>query len=434
MMNKEIKCLYCNRGIKDGIAISESHIIPDAIVNKKIAYKNVCKIDHNSVFGNTFECEVIERMKTLTHFLGIYNKDRKIQPYYSHLKVNDVSFIKKICLTKSVLDRPITIKENGTKKVLGKITQAQIDKNPDKIEIFDKLEVYEEFNFEDIINMLYSRSMLRLVAKIGYEWYCKENGINGVHKEFEQIIKYIVEEYYNGEEIVSIVTNRKFVNKLHVNYDNGSYVLWIDYSQDKKAFYTMFDFLGLVLYKVKVRNTLIDISSPLKSRNLTYIRRDGDVSKIKMYFNNFDEMFNSICSQNGVENQKGEIIEQLREIVTKFSITLKGLKPFVDEIITYELSSANNVCERLQLVPDRMIQAVLVLELLGKYKEEYDYSQDFIKNTYRIIPTENKEYILNPGTRLAFLKSLIKNKEVLWNIKDGIELYEVVYCKELKKN
>jgi len=328
----------------------------------------------------------------------------------------------------------ITDQENGKKMVLGKLTQEQIDNNLDKIEIFDNLDIHEKFDFNDIINMLYSRNMLRLVAKIGYEWYCKENKINGVHKEFKQIIKYIVEADYIEKEIVSIVTGRIYANKLHENLDNAAYVLWIDYSQDTKTFYTMFDFLGLVLYKVEIKTTPILIISPLKARNLTYIRSDGKVSSQKMYFKDFDKIFSSIDCQNAIKMQKTEIIEQIRDIVTKFSITLKGLKPFVRELKTYDLSSVNSICERLQSVSNRMIQAVLILGLLGKKKEEYDLSQNFVNNTYRIIPTENGEYILNQETRSEFLKSLVKNKEVLINIKKGIEFYEEIYYQELNNN
>lgn len=435
MQDKEVRCIYCNRSTKDGIKINESHIIPDAIVNKNITYKNVCSEKHNSDFGTTFESDVIEKMKLLTHFLGIYNKDKIIQPYSSHLKINGIRVEKKkFNQTKGILDNPVSVKENGIKSVLRKITQEQIDKYSDRIEIFDQLEVYEEFDFNEIISMLYSRSMLRLVAKIGYEWYCKVNQINGFHKEFEQIVKYIVETDYEGEELVSIVNDRTFQNELHKNFDNGAYVLWIDYSQQEKTFYTMFCFLGLVLYKVKIKTTPILIWSPLKAREITYIRRDGNESKTKIYFNNFDKMFYSIEPEIAVANQKKEIMEQLKDIVTKFAISIKGLKPFVEELKKYDLTSRHKVCERLQLVTDRMIQAVLVLEILGKKKDEYNYEQDFIMNTNNLIPTENQEYALEQGSRLEFLKMLLEQETILDNIKEGIAVYDKVYEREIKNN
>lgn len=434
MQGKEIKCIYCNRGANDGVIINESHIIPDAIVNKNVTYKNVCSIDHNKVFGDTFESEIIEKMKVLTHYLGIYNKNRKTQPYSSHLKVNGMRFTKTYSLTKGILDNPVTVTENGNKKVLGKLSQKPLKNHEDKVEILNELEVFEEFNFNEIISMLYSRSMLRLVAKIGYEWYCREYKINGVHKEFEQIIRYIVETEYDGEELVTVVNDRTFENELHKNFDNGAYVLWIDYSKERQTFYTMFSFLGLVLYKVKIRTTPILIYSPLKSRTITYIRRDGNESNTKMFFNDFDRKFYSISAEEAVENQKKEIMEQLSDIVTKFSISLKGLKPFVDELKKYDLSSGQKVCEKLQLVSDRMIQAVIVLDILGEKKEEYDFTQDFISNTYKLIPTENKEYALQQGSRLEFLRSLLENDRRINCIVEGIHLYEMVYEKEIKNN
>ena len=435
MQNKEIRCIYCNRSEKDGIQINESHIISDALVNKNVIYKNVCSEEHNSEFGKTFESDVIEKMKLLTHFLGICNKDRIIQPYHSHLKVNGIRIEKKrFYQTKGILDNQVSVTENGTKSVLGKLTQEQIDKYSDRIEFFDKLEVYEEFDFNEIISMLYSRSMLRLVAKIGYEWYCKVNQINGFHKEFQQIVKYIVEKDYDGEELVSIVNDRTFEDELHKSFDNGAYVLWIDYSQKEKTFYTMFCFLGLVLYKVKIKTTPILICSPLKAREITYIRRDGNESTTKIYFNNFDKMFYSIEPEKAVANQKKEIMEQLKDIVTKFAISIKGLKPFVEELKRYDLTSRQKVCERLQLVTDRMIQAVLVLEILGKKKDEYDYEQDFIRNTNSLIPTENQEYALKQGSRLEFLKMLLEQEIILDHIKDGIAVYDKVYDSEIKNN
>lgn len=81
-----------------------------------------------------------------------------------------------------------------------------------------------------------------------------------------------------------------------------------------------------------------------------------------------------------------------------------------------------------------MIQAVLVLEILGKKKDEYDYEQDFIKNTNNLIPTENQEYALKQGSRLEFLKMLLEQEIILDHIKDGIAVYDKVYDREIKNN
>ncbi len=145
-------------------------------------------------------------------------------------------------------------------------------------------------------------------------------------------------------------------------------------------------------------------------------------------------MFYSIEPEKAVANQKKEIMEQLKDIVTKFAISIKGLKPFVEELKRYDLTSRQKVCERLQLVTDRMIQAVLVLEILGKKKDEYDYEQDFIRNTNSLIPTENQEYALKQGSRLEFLKMLLEQEIILDHIKDGIAVYDKVYDREIKNN
>ena len=73
----EVKCIYCGRGTSDGVEISESDIIPDALTNAKIRCKNVCKTEHNNKFSDMFESKVINELSFIRNYLNIRGKNNK---------------------------------------------------------------------------------------------------------------------------------------------------------------------------------------------------------------------------------------------------------------------------------------------------------------------------------------------------------------------
>jgi hypothetical protein len=175
---EEIKCIYCGKGEKDGIKLSESDIIPESLIRKRLVNKHVCREEHNNKFSNKFEAAVINELGQLRNHLGIKNKGHILPAYSTEYLIEDIKVKAKITRKEDLFRRGKILNgrmPNGEKVLFGRVEDLK-GKNldPGKIRIIesDKISVLKEIPLK--LELFYSIEMLRLAAKVGYEWYCKK--------------------------------------------------------------------------------------------------------------------------------------------------------------------------------------------------------------------------------------------------------------------
>jgi hypothetical protein len=283
------KCIYCKNGTDDEITVS--HIIPDALTNTKIKCSNVCKQKHNSKFSDEFESKVIEEFAFITNELRIKSdKAKSFAKYSALIEVDGVEypvaitdnfnlFNRVLKYDKVVIDRlqsrlprlitffnidvtnaekcysifklnnnnqePIIAPKETAKKIAS--SKGMIEDEIERIDISEKsIKGKVVFNLDTI----YSIEIMRLIAKIAYEWFCYKNNINEYNSCFEKIIDFIVSGTVTDDMPIKIFTNGKITENINIicNEGQGSHFLFSSGELDRIS--VMVSLFGLCTYVV----------------------------------------------------------------------------------------------------------------------------------------------------------------------------------------
>jgi hypothetical protein len=242
--DKEIKCIYCGKGVSDGIQLSESDIIPRALTNKRIINKCVCKIKHNSNFSDDFESKVINDLAFIRNRLGMFGANTTLPRYQAKYNFGDITLIKKQVSNRDDLfdGKIIPGFKNGEQIKFGNIENLKKIKKFDYekfIDVdFDKYQITEDISF--CLKTLFCEEALRLAAKVGYEWYCKQNDIKDHLDEYDSIISYIESGIDKTSDIVEIVVNLNLYNQINSQIELGGHALSIIHSSDRNIYVLFF--------------------------------------------------------------------------------------------------------------------------------------------------------------------------------------------------
>lgn len=95
------------------------------------------------------------------------------------------------------------------------------------------------------IDLFCSLHMARLVSKIGYEWFCKENKINYKNDNFKDIIRFIT----TGEG--DVINELNFYKVVHEKITTGSHLIGF-YRVDGDIVYAIVSLFGLAIYQIKL--------------------------------------------------------------------------------------------------------------------------------------------------------------------------------------
>lgn len=422
-MSKEARCIYCNKGISDGVELSESDIIPDALVRKRIINRNVCKVEHNNKFSDKFESYVINSMKQLRNYLGIHSKSNKLPEYSAEYVIDDIVFTKKIAKKSDLFSGNLIKGKKGNNEVLfGSIENLKKlnGYSPEKIEIIDLKNKEISQNIKINCSIFFSNEMLRLAAKVAYEWFCKIYDISGVKSEFKEIINFIVDGKENTSDIVTVIIDEDIYNMLNNQIDYGSHALTIYDSLDGNT-YVIFSFFGLVVYKIRVKKHEEKVTE-WQYIPFYGIRYDGSEA-------------HATVAMNVEVKLKGEIpklaINRIKSVISKnyetiFNMQLLTLKNFIATIrdiesIINEKNGDELFNDLLGLKEGKKLMVIFLLYKLGDKRDIYDYNKSFNDNVKDILDVDEKLKI-NKEKLFVKLSELFHNGTLLDNLKYGIEI------------
>lgn len=86
----------------------------------------------------------------------------------------------------------LAVTDEGKEVKIGRIDELNIVSSENLVVFDGNTDIGVEFDLN--FGIFTSEKMLRMVAKIAYEWYCKENHINDCYNCFDNIIDYIMRE------------------------------------------------------------------------------------------------------------------------------------------------------------------------------------------------------------------------------------------------
>lgn len=246
-------CIYC--GTDENLTVSD--IIPDALTNRRITNKFVCK-KHNNPFGETFEYDVIKALAPITNDLCIKSsKSKHYQGFDRKLSIDGNEYKTKSSLP-LFYESSVLISEDGKQKLgdldtLIKIQHARggtiKEFAAEDIECKEKISVNRH-----IFNSL---SMHRLIAKIGFEWYCKWNNIDNHLKIFDPLIKFIISDDGSISDPVTARTDLDLYKFIRAINGIGDDVL-IGYLGEDGSVNITISLLGIAIYNVKLLDTPLE--------------------------------------------------------------------------------------------------------------------------------------------------------------------------------
>lgn len=264
-------CIYCG-----STQTSESDIIPDALTNARILNKNVCKTEHNNKFSDLFESEVIEALALITNNLDIKShKGKNYAAYPVKVEIDGIEYSTKMSSEKDLFDGHKVLVSTDKKHKLGSLEKInQMAKDSQQVSVVDINKTFIKERVEIKSEIFFSEKMFRMISKIAYEWYCSKNNINGFHKEFENIVKYITEG--NCENTVTIMQNQELYDYYEEQVCLGSHSLFcfIDNGQVN----VIVILFGIAMYRVLVTDTV----PAYCKNNFMYIELRTDSSRKEM--------------------------------------------------------------------------------------------------------------------------------------------------------
>lgn len=429
------KCIYCNKFDY----LNESHVIPDSLSNWKIRFYGVCSIEHNAGFSTAFESDVINKFEYIRNYLDIRNEkgSSKGTSFEAEYRIGEIIIKKKRLTHKRDFYSGKLIKgeKNGKlclftsdinsvdKKILEKYSFERIDLIKTRIE--------QIINFE--LDVFKSEKMLRLAAKIAYEWYCKENEIYYKDEKYLDIINYILGKTSNDTNIVTIITNEELYKTIELNSALGGHHLGIYHDADR-SIYVVFSFFGLVIYKIRIRRTLIDFNK-VQHILLKGAYYDGTKHEIKIITNTANNM-TSESSEHGLAKIEPDLLNRLKRLCETQIVTLKNNKREVEQILeVLKLKEDNLIFDELigLMIPKRIF-TVYILYNLGVNIDLYDYDISFQKNVERIISSESL-IRLKESEIYEYFKQRFEEDKLFNYIEAGANLFMQVYSIDgIKRN
>lgn len=282
------RCIYCNT--TDGLTVSD--IVPESLTNVKITRKNVCSILHNNVFGSTFEYDVISKLAFLRNHLDITNKENKHAKYDVTVEIDGVEYKRKIQNALELFSGNIykSKDENylfGDFEKLKKVAEKR-NKEINKIDI-NNTEVELKVGFS--LEVFFSLSMKRLVAKMAYEWLCSLNDINKKYDDFSSIIHFI--ETGQNDQYVTYVSDVDVYESFSKLCKNGSHSL-LAYEDNNNHLQVLINFFGICIFKVnfddippqKIRNKFGFLELQVTTKSVAY--------KNESFINFTDNLINNV--------------------------------------------------------------------------------------------------------------------------------------------
>lgn len=427
------KCIYCN---SEDLTVSD--IISCALTGTKLTRKFVCH-EHNSFTNDNFEKAAIAHLEFFRSALGLTERKGTKIKYKADLIIDEIS-IPNISVSDraSIYDdkkRLFPAEQNGSKVLIGNIDKLKQKKGvkDEEIETLDMSTTTISVKFS-LQQLLASDEMLRTVAKIAYEWHCYINNINSFVSE-------------NYQEIVDCILMKKDVSnfvEICVDYDLDVAMSQMCYLGSNGLFeytgtdgyrYVIFDFWGIILYKIRIYDT--HASNLNKHNKLELFLYDVDGGKRKIIFESIGLLqIESKIPEKAIQANHDAYIKKLEELVSTTVLTIRKMRQLVDELkkalLLYE-KDPHDFSRLVDYESNNRVNTIKVLLFLSENRKNYSFDKDFSENIKLIYNIEDT-IVTTVEDKNVYLKELLKlhdQGKLASAIEEGINFFEQIYSNEI---
>lgn len=427
-MSELIKCIYC--GSEE--MLTKSDIIPDAITTAKCINKNVCKQCNNQT-NRLHEQKFAMDFSFIRNKLG-YTSRRNGDPvpFKMNIWVNEKpslrkkpSFTKNFYSLQKFIQDELIIAPDGT--------VAGFKNAPPKYKSLTNPEIYYlyQINYK---TLFFSKSTIKTIAKIGYEWHCKINNINTRMSRYSGIRNFILNETKN--KYVEIIDDQVFENhtKHFFGYIEGAHALF-EYTDNNNR-YIIFSLFGIVWYRVLICK---EYSKDVEPKEMHQFLLDKEIKVQKSNAIGIDVFGSQHMIQNFFFNPKTLKIHELRvshtkpwevklnDLLSKLVITYREvarlIKTIDDDGILLKCNSKYFI-NLLNYQENRRIMAIAILYCLEglEYNKDISFNENMKKIKYEIenILKDKKTFIddnIEDKKEFEdFIQKLIEGKKVFDSI------------------
>lgn len=427
------KCIYCN---SEDLTVSD--IISCALTGTKLTRKFVCH-EHNSFTNDNFEKAAIAHLEFFRSALGLTERKGTKIKYKADLIIDGIS-IPNISVSgrASIYDdkkRLFPAEQNGSKVLIGNIDKLKQKKGvkDEEIETLDMSTTTISVKFS-LQQLLASDEMLRTVAKIAYEWHCYIHNINSfVSENYQEIVDCILmkKDVSNFVEICVAYDLDVAMSQMCYLGSNGLF----EYTGTDGYRYVIFDFWGIILYKIRIYDT--HASNLNKHNKLELFLYDVDGGKRKIIFESIGLLqIESKIPEKAIQANHDAYIKKLEELVSTTVLTLRKMRQLVDELkkalLLYE-KDPHDFSRLVDYESNNRVNTIKMLLFLSENRKNYSFDKDFSENIKLIYNIEDT-IVTTVEDKNVYLKELLKlhdQGKLASAIEEGINFFEQIYSNEI---
>lgn len=407
------RCIYCN-----STDVNKSDIIPYSLTHNKLKRKFTCEA-HNSYVGSNYEYEIASKTAILRNLFDfMYRSSGKMVDFPALVIMNNVEF--KVEHFTSVNDLfwndTELLGSDGKKHKFTITSREDIEAHSGTIQI-----KYPSVN--ECIHILFSSAMEKLAAKICYEYYCYDMGINYFNTDsFGEIVSYITNKDLQNNGIVSLVDDPILSSILKSEFGLGSTTIFY-YTEPSGVTYGVFRLWDLVTYRVKLYTSpvfrSISTIEGFWSAQYDGTMRKAEISRL------------SIFSGVKLAVDKQKILDEAVETIISFfkeplltSNALRTTKNRLKEILASSRPLSDKLAYFFGLQDTKVITTLWTILNIYDRRESWDEEDSFDKNVRKILNVSGDKMIISKSYFDKFSDK--QSLEIEKILRDAIAFYEAV--------
>lgn len=278
-----------------------------------------------------------------------------------------------------------------------------------------------------------SDEMLHTIAKIAYEWFCAVNEVNEyISENYQEIVDGIL-MVKSIEDIVEIVVDGKLYNALKDICHFGSHGLF-EYVDVNGYRYVIYNFWGIVYYKIRICNTGIPNMEVCNCYKLYLYNLDG--AKSQTVFGTMGKShFISMPPEKAIKQFHKVYSKKLKQLIKTTVLSLRKTKILVDELQKafsiykqppYDFAKLVDFEDNERVMTIRIV--MFLLENESKYEFDKSYNDNLrqlfkISDTLIVDVSENKNYV-------KYLLELHEKGVLNDYIENGLTLFDKIFSSE----
>lgn len=305
----------------------------------------------------------------------------------------------------------------------------------EKIKQLDMRDVVVSITFS-IEELFASDEMLHTVAKIAYEWFCAVNNINEFIPECYQVIVDSILMKRPIEDVVEIVVDGNLDYALKDICHLGSHGLF-EYVDTNGGRYVIYNFWGIVYYKIRICNTGFPNTDVCNCYNLYLYNLDGDKSQT-VFATMGKPHFISKPAREAVKQYHKVYSQKLEQLVKTTVLSLRKTKQLTDELqkALYRYKQPPHYFARFVDYEDNdRIMTIRIIFFLLEHENEYIFDQSYNENLKQLLGIDDT-LIFDIEENKAYVQYLLELHEkgiLSGNIENGLALFDRIFANEQTK-